>query len=247
MTSVARLLEKLLLALLRGVESLNRRFSRCGDRPFFDGANFGWTHRLAGQWPEIRRELDQVLADRDRLPAFQDISPDQAVLTTDQGWKTFFFLGYGVVSEANCRRCPVTAHALRQIPGLTTACFSLLAPGKSLPPHRGPYNGVLRFHLGLRVPHPGEGCAIRVGGETRAWREGEGLVFDDTYDHEAWNRSPAWRVVLFVDFKRPLPWLLDGLNSGMIWLIGHTPLIQVAARNQRAWEKSFYGPGDPQP
>ena len=82
--------------------------------------------------------------------------------------------------------------------------FSILEPGKHLPPHRGPYNGVLRLHLGLIVPEPREQLGIRVEKEVYRWKEGEAVIFDDAYEHEAWNRTPHTRVVLFVDFVKPL-------------------------------------------
>ena len=45
-------------------------------------------------------------------------------------------------------------------------------------------------------------CAIRVGRETRTWSPGSCFVFDDTQEHEAWNRAASTRVVLLFDFKR---------------------------------------------
>ena len=81
--------------------------------------------------------------------------------------------------------------------------FSILEPGKHLPPHRGPYNGVLRLHLGLIVPEPREQLGIRVENQVYRWQEGEAVIFDDAYEHEAWNKTPQTRVVLFVDFVKP--------------------------------------------
>ena len=99
-------------------------------------------------------------------------SKEQKVLTQDDGWKTFFFYAYGMKAVWNCRRCPETTKLLQQIPGMKTAFFSILAPGKHLPPHTGPYKGVLRLHLGLLIPEPAEMCAIRVGSQIRHWQEG---------------------------------------------------------------------------
>lgn len=87
------------------------------------------------------------------------------------------------------------------MPGLTTAGFSRLAPGTHIQPHVGYTSAVLRCHLGLVVPD--EGCALRVGEDTRTWAEGRCVVFDDTVEHEAWNRSGSDRIVLLVDFLRP--------------------------------------------
>jgi beta-hydroxylase len=127
--------------------------------------------------PKIRSELDQVLSRRDALPNFQDISPEQRELTRDAGWKTYFFFGYGMRADRNCEQCPATVAALRKIPGMVSAYYSILAPGKRLPPHRGPYNGVLRFHLGLKIPATDDSRAIRVGSQVRSWSEGQALIF----------------------------------------------------------------------
>jgi beta-hydroxylase len=111
---------------------------------------------------------------------------------------------YGLYLEGrpileNCVFCPVSAALLRDVPGLTMAGFSRLAPDTRIAPHVGYTDKVLRLHLGLSVP---EGCGLRVGGETRAWQEGRCLVFDDTVEHEAWNYGGGDRLVLLVDFLR---------------------------------------------
>lgn len=66
-------------------------------------------------------------------------------------------------------------------------------------------------------------------------------MFDDTYQHEAWNRTPHWRIVLFVHFIRPLPLVPRLLNGAMMAIIRATPFVRVAARNQARWEATFYG------
>jgi aspartyl/asparaginyl beta-hydroxylase (cupin superfamily) len=78
--------------------------------------------------------------------------------------------------------------------------FSRLAPGARIPPHNGVMNARLICHLPLIVPPR---CGFRVGGETRQWREGELLVFDDTVEHEAWNDSTEDRIILIFDVWRP--------------------------------------------
>jgi ornithine lipid ester-linked acyl 2-hydroxylase len=234
------LFQRILFFLLMKMEGLNRRFSLVGDRDFFDETSFPWVKSVAELTPKIQAELAEVLARRDTLPNIQDISPDQRQLSTDAGWKTFYFYGYGLKSDLNCARCPDTTTALQRIPGMVSGYYSILAPGKKLPPHRGPYNGVLRFHLGLKIPASDETCAITVGSRTRSWAEGKALIFDDTYQHEAWNLTPEWRAVLFVDFLRPLPFVPHHLNRLMIWLMTKTSFVQVATKNHANWEKVFY-------
>ena len=85
------------------------------------------------------------------LPNFQDISTDQASLTDDDRWKTYFFYGYGFKSEPNCARCPETTRLVEQIPGMETAIYTILTAGKRLPPHTGPYKRDQRYHLGMLV------------------------------------------------------------------------------------------------
>jgi ornithine lipid ester-linked acyl 2-hydroxylase len=235
-----KLFQQFLYFLLMKMESLNRRMSLVGDRAFFEVEDFPWVKDVAAMTPGIQAELAGVLAQRESLPSIQDISPEQSKLTTDAGWKTFYFFGYGLRSERNCERCPETAAALQKIPGMVSGYYSIFAPGKRLPFHRGPYNGVLRFHLGLKVPASDETCAIKVGSETRSWVEGEALIFDDTYQHSAWNLTDEWRAVLFVDFIRPLPFVPRVLNRLMIWLLTKTPFVSVATKNHDNWEKAFY-------
>ena len=86
---------------------------------------------------------------KDELPNFHDIATDVKSISTDRGWKTFFLMGFGTPSERNIALCPKTWAAVQNIPGLKTAMFSIFEPGKHLAPHRGPYNGVLRLHLGI--------------------------------------------------------------------------------------------------
>jgi len=215
------------------------RHSLVGDHTFFDPGSFDWVRRLEDGAPVIRKELDEVLRYHDDLPNFQDISTDQYSITDDDRWKTFFFYGYGFTAGKNVERCPATARLLREIPGMTTAMFSILSPHKHIPPHGGPYKGVLRYHLGLMVPEPADQCGIRVGDDVRHWREGGSLVFDDTWEHEAWNRTDGTRVVLFVDFKRPLAGAAKVLNEAVLKLIGFSPFIQDAKARHNAWEKRF--------
>jgi len=212
-------------AAISGVEMLIA-FADRGHRTFFETDQFPWVRTLETNWGAIRAELDRLLQDRDRIPNFQDISPVQASLTEGEQWKTFFLYAYGREIPANCAQCPETLRLLQCISGMTTAMFSILAPGKHIPAHRGPYNGVLRYHLGLIVEGAPLACRIRVGQTVRRWREGKSLVFDDSHNHEAWNDSNCYRVVLFVDFVRPLRFPLSLVNRLAIWAISRSDLVQ---------------------
>jgi beta-hydroxylase len=162
-------------------------------------------------------------------------------ITTDAQWKTYWLTAVGVDCSENQRRFPETMRILNGIPGMKNAFFSILSPGKYIPPHRGAYNGILRFHLGLIVPEPKEKCRIRVAREVRHWEEGKSLVFDDTFNHEVWNETDGIRAVLFVDFARPLKGALNALNARMISMGALAPAMREANVNLQQWSKDFYG------
>jgi beta-hydroxylase len=225
--------------VLHGLERLVLRSSLVPTTPFLPLDTFDWIPDLEANWATIRAELDQVLSYRDALPNFQDISVDQASITDDDGWKTYFFFGYGFRADSNCARCPRTAALLDRIPGLTTAFFSILSPRKRIGEHRGPWRGVLRYHLALQVPEPVTDAGIEVGGEAAHWEEGRSLLFDDGYEHRAWNDTDDLRVVLFVDVIRPLKPPADQINRALIAAIGRSPYIRDARHRHQAWEERF--------
>jgi len=226
----------LLFVLLTPVQALMHRFSRVGDHPFFDRAAFPWATDIEAGWREVRAELDHVLRYVDDIPNFQDISEENRALTSDDRWKTFFFRAWGVPITSNCARCPKTAALLDRIPGVTSAFFSIMLPRKYLPPHRGPYAGVLRYHLGLLVPDP-SACRIRVADQIGYWREGESLIFDDTFEHEVWNDTDKVRVVLFVDIVRPMPMLLSAVNAVVIRVIARSSLVRPGLEKFKSWDQ----------
>jgi beta-hydroxylase len=234
------LVTRLFMGVVAFVERLNLSCSKVGNPPIYDNAVFPWTQEIEREWRAIRTELDRVLVRQADLPGFHEISSDVATISQDRGWKTFLLAGYGFKSEPNIKLCPQTWRACQKIPGLITVMFSILEPGKHLPPHRGPYNGVLRLHLGLIVPEPREQLGIRVDKEVYRWQDGEAVIFDDAFEHEAWNRTPHTRVVLFVDFRKPLRFPANFLNWLLLHLAVFTPFIREGMDNHKAWEKKFY-------
>ena len=200
-------------------------FFQDGNKTFFEPESFPWVATVEAEWPAIRKELDQLMVRRQDIPNFQDLSEAQKALTQGDQWKTFWFYGYGEKADENCACCPETDRILHLIPGMKSAMFSILAPRKHIPEHRGMYKGILRYHLGLIVPGPDGSCRIRVGNEVRTWKEGKSLIFDDSHPHEVWNDCDAYRVVLFVDIVRPLPFPLSLANRVIIWAISKTSSI----------------------
>jgi ornithine lipid ester-linked acyl 2-hydroxylase len=179
---------------------------------FFDPSLFPITSLLEANWRIIRRELEA-------LPDSQFV-PWKETNLYSTGWDVFGFHAFGSRIEDHCKLCPETTAIIEQIPGLVTAGFSSLKPLTHIKPHFGytyTYSeaglserlqlnaGVLRCHLALIVPpaYTSIGCCIRVGDYLSNWEEGKCLVFDDTMEHEAWNRTEGTRVVLLIDFPKP--------------------------------------------
>ncbi|MBB3317051.1 beta-hydroxylase [Rhizobium sp. BK181] len=228
------------MGIVAWAEKLNFKYAKLGNPPVYDNATFPWAAEVEKAWPQIRAELDRVLLRQSELPTFQDISTDVKSISSDNGWKTFFLAGFGLKSEQNIKACPQTWQSVQKIPGLKTAMFSIFEPGKHLPAHRGPYNGVLRLHLGMIVPEPADKLAIRVKDQICHWQEGKVLIFDDAYEHEAWNHTDKTRVVLFVDFVKPLKFPARLVNWALMNVAVFTPFIREGLDNHKEWEKKFY-------
>jgi aspartyl/asparaginyl beta-hydroxylase (cupin superfamily) len=213
------------LAMERAIRALGP----AGTKTFFDPSDFPWIKELEHEFAVMRAELDAVL--EAPVPEFSKLSPVQGAIVQGGGWKSFFLCLTRRPIAENCARCPETARLLRRIPGLENAFFSVLEGGTHLAPHKGPYGGLLRFHLALRVPGDARACRIRVGSDVRHWREGESLVFDDSHEHEAWNDARDRRVVLFVDFARPLPPTMAWANRWLLRLVAQAAFIEEIRAN----------------
>lgn len=231
---------QLLVRILPFAERLNRRCSKVSNDAVLDTAAFPWVAAFERDWRGIRSELEAVLDRKDELLGFQDVLADLDSVTQDRGWKSVLLIGVGIKRPRVIARCPRTWSALDQIPGLSTAMFSIFEPGKHLTPHRGPYNGLLRLHLGLMVPDTSDAVAIRFGSQLCHWEEGRTLIFDDSYEHEAWNKSDRVRVVLFVDFERPLRFPANILNRLLLAFAARAPFIRDARKRVGIWESAFY-------
>lgn len=224
----------LVFHVLHALERLFARGSLHPEQEVYGTDDFPWVRALEADWLNIRAELERVLAGSEPIPGFQEISPEQAAITQGDHWQTYVLHAWGLAAGRNCRECPRTAAAVARIPGMKTAFFSILGAGRRIAPHRGPYKGLLRCHLGLVVPEP-EKCGIRVGATQAHWQEGRALIFDDTFEHEAWNDGAAPRVVLFIDFVRPLRWPLSAINAAILSLVAHSAYGRRVARGFARW------------
>jgi aspartyl/asparaginyl beta-hydroxylase (cupin superfamily) len=221
------------------IENQISTHSKVDTSPLIPGTQFPWSDILENDWRDIRAELDAIMGHCDAFPNMQDISVEQSGLTHDDKWKTFFFIGFGKRSKQTRELCPKTAALLDGVPGIVTAFFSILGPDKHIPAHRGYYRGLVRYHLAVRVPKDRTSCAIRVGNTVTHWTEGTGFFFDDTYRHEAWNKSSDVRVVLLLDVIRPLSFPYSLVNKTIVYAIAQSPSVRKAKMRGEAWERQF--------
>ncbi len=177
---------------------------------------------LDRNYPAIRGELSAVLAEKAAIPRYHELDRTQrrisAVVDPDKDWKVFYLYAMGEKPAHNRARCPQTAALLDRVPGLFQAFFSILDGGKSIPAHCGPYRGYLRYHLGLIVP-PKDPPTIRIKDHYHTWQEGKSILFDDSWEHEVFNKSPSDRVILIVDIRRPMPLPFAAVNRAVEWLM----------------------------
>ncbi|MGC1694951.1 MAG: aspartyl/asparaginyl beta-hydroxylase domain-containing protein [Pseudolabrys sp.] len=162
---------------------------------------------FTGRWTDIRDEALAIAATLNKVPRFHDIMPAQADISANDGrdWRMFIMKAYGVTMPKNLERCPTVAALLDEAPEVVSAVLSFLAPGKHIPKHRGPFRAILRYHLMLSVPCDGNGrpaCELNVDGVPYLLGDGENLLWDDTFPHEAWNRSDHVRIALLLDVWR---------------------------------------------
>jgi ornithine lipid ester-linked acyl 2-hydroxylase len=238
LTSRRSKLARRFMNAVRWAEQKNRAGAVHGNPSTYDRRSFPWVADVESSWTTIRGELAQLMMRRDALIAQADRS--SPTIGQDRGWTTFVLANYYRRDEQNIEQCPDTWRLLQRVPGLVGAMFSVLEPGQRLPAHSGPYNGLLRLHLGLIVPEPKEAVAIRIDGKVHHWEEGRALIFDDTYEHEARNESNHKRVVLFVDFERPLKFPARFVNRRLLRSYFFGPFVREGAEGQSRWAQAFY-------
>jgi beta-hydroxylase len=178
------------------------------------------------------------------------------------GWKRFYLKWYGAPLPSALANCPKTVELLNAIPSVKGAMFANLPPGGKLVQHRDPYAGSLRYHLGLVTPKsPGE-CRIIIDGNVYSWRDGEDLLFDETYLHYAENTTGDDRIILFCDVERPLKtgamtavnrWVSrniinesatqneEGERVGWInRIFGYVYHVRLVGKRMKAWNRRVY-------
>lgn len=187
-------------------------FSRHKNAPYWDKSLFPELNVLQENWQLIRDEAIN-LNNAAEIKSSSDVDDLGFNSFFRTGWKRFYLKWYGANLKSAELLCPETVKLIQQLPSVKGAMFAMLPPGAYLGKHRDPYAGSLRYHLGLVTPNSDE-CFISVDGKNYSWRDGEAVVFDETYIHHAENKTDKNRIILFLDVKRPVNFfLVDWFNE----------------------------------
>ena len=224
---------------LRLIANVQNQCSIVPTSPFLPNETFSWISALEDHFPKIKKEFDEVWKDPSKIPAFHQMSPDQARISKEDYWKTYAFFIFGNAVIENCSKCIQTAEVLNKIPNLQNAWFSILAPKYHIPPHRGPTKALIRCHLGLKVPGDVNSCWIRVDNEVRGWSEGQCILFDDTFEHEVQNDTSEYRAVLFIDVERPMNRIGQLINTLVLNMMKATRYVKDPLSNIKKWNTNL--------
>lgn len=239
-------------------KALNRVYARCEEEgllerlpPFVEDYldTYPELATLEAGYEDVRAECERLLGFREQLTDISALGGDYTAggIHTIR-WKAFVLKSGSFIAE-NCAQAPRTAALLRQLPSVYNAFFSILEPRQYVSPHWGYYKGFVRYHLGVVIPGDNRDrtCWLRVNAERSDnarrdkaliergpryyWRNGRGVVFDDTNLHDAANESDEVRVVLWLDVARRLPRALALYNRALLSTLYLEPSIRRFREN----------------
>jgi beta-hydroxylase len=188
--------------LMSPINAIMYLFSKVPNRPFIDAKHFPQLDILRKNWQVFRDEAESLVS-QGYIKATDNHDDMGFNSFFKRGWKRFYVKWYGDYLPSAKLHCPKTIEILKSIPGIHGVMFTLLPKNGVLKPHRDPYAGSLRYHLGLITPNSDQ-CWISVDGTPYSWRDGEGVLFDETYIHSAKNDTDTDRIILFCDVERPM-------------------------------------------
>lgn len=235
-------------------------FSRVPNTPYLPAEHFRELELLRDNWQTIRAEALGLLRAGDIKASnqYNDVGFNSFFRS---GWKRFYLKWYDDAHPSARSLCPRTTELLSRLGSVKAAMFAELPPGSSLVRHRDPYAGSLRYHLGLVTPGDPR-CFIEVDGQRYHWRDGEAVVFDETFIHYAANTTDQDRIILFCDVERPMKFrwaqafnrfvarkLMAAATSpngdsdrtgGLNRAFKHVYQIRLVGKRLKAWDRRVY-------
>ena len=189
--------------------SLIRIYSKCPNTSTLDLKWFPNHDIVRNNMKIITSELKTVINSNN----FEKINNDLFFRhIADKKWKRFYIKWYGEFDKKALELCPKTCGILKSIKSVKLAMFSVMEPGAKVKIHRGMFEGCLRYHLGLETPNS-EDCFIMLDNKKYWWKDGEAMLFNDTYVHYVENNTHVTRYILFLDVERPLKGYMKNINK----------------------------------
>jgi beta-hydroxylase len=189
-------------SLLAPYNALMYLFSAVPAKPLLTERDFPELAPLSENW-QVMRDEALKLYDEGYIRTALDNNDIGFNSFFKRGWKRFYLKWYDQPLRSAQALCPKTVELLNQVPAVKGAMFALLSPNSTLNPHRDPFAGSMRYHLGL-VTANSDQCYINVDGERYWWKDGEAVLFDETYIHSVENNTDVTRIILLADIERPL-------------------------------------------
>ncbi|WP_339106719.1 aspartyl/asparaginyl beta-hydroxylase domain-containing protein [Roseovarius rhodophyticola] len=246
--------------LLGPINVLFYMFSKVPTTPYISKDHFPELEVLHDNWEVIRDEAIQI-DQQGAIKASDDMDDIGFNSFFKTGWTRFYLKWYGSKLASASKLCPKTTQMIESLPSIKGAMFAMLPPGARLVKHRDPFAGSLRYHMGLSTPND-DACFIDVDGQKYSWRDGEVVMFDETYIHYAENQTDQNRIILFLDIKRPVTFApIDWLNTGFSNLVmsasatknvegdkvgglnkvfGHIQKVRFLGKRVKAWNSNVY-------
>jgi beta-hydroxylase len=234
--------------------------SRLPNKPLLDVDDLSDLEYLRTNW-EVMRDEALKLAEEGEIKAANGLNDAGFNSFFRFGWTRFYLKWYDDYLPSATEKCPKTVEILKQAPSVKAAMFASLPPGGKLNPHRDPYAGSLRYHLGLVTPNHND-CFILVDGNRHVWNDGKDVLFDETFIHEAYNNTHEQRIILFADVHRPMRfklidkmnhWISDNLLKASSTqndegekvgffnrLFGKVYSLRTYSRRIKKWNRKFY-------
>ena len=168
-------------------------FSKLPNKPILETESIDELAILRENW-EIIRDEALSLSEDGEIKAADGLNDAGFNSFFRQGWTRFYLKWYGDAMPSAIRKCPKTVEILKQTPSVKAAMFASLPSGSRLFPHRDPFAVSMHYHLGLATPNDDD-CYILVDGQKHSWRDGQDVLFDETYIPEAHNKTDEPQII----------------------------------------------------
>ncbi len=206
-----------IMITLPPINFILEKSSTIGNKPFYRDSILKTSKILTNNWKVFRNEVSRC------YKSFKTIKGDQFfenIIESDKDWTKLYIKWHSGIDKLALEKCPESCRIINSLKDIKVAMFSVLLPGAKILPHRGIYKGCLRYHLGLVTPNSDD-CYISVNKIKYSWKDGEGILLDDTFEHWVVNNTDKTRIILFCDIIKPMNFIGKNINEFIINNLGN--------------------------